>query len=32
MLAGHPAPDVSLRVRPDWLELFDSWQHPLLAG
>ncbi len=30
MLAGEPGPDVVLRVRPDWQEIFSAWQHPLL--
>ena len=29
MMAGHPAPDVAVRVHDDWRAMFDNWQHPL---
>jgi acetoin utilization deacetylase AcuC-like enzyme len=32
MLAGEPAPDVALRIRQDWVEIFDRWHHPLLEA
>jgi acetoin utilization deacetylase AcuC-like enzyme len=33
-MAGDPAPDVVVRIRDDWREIFGAWErlHPLLQG
>lgn len=30
-MAGEPVPDVHLNVRPDWVQRFAAWPHPLLG-